>query len=268
MPLADFISAAQVATEIAMPSVDLAQAEAVYQNHRGLAFIDNLVEKVRCLDYACERLMTFSSDFDDANGEMLAAAMQSARSIVPEEIDRKRDRLLLEGLSLTFLAYYELANIVTLLRDWDIRPPEGSELEYAVCCRNVFLVHPRLQRALPPTFGGVSYARGKIAEFQIVLSSFTVPGTVPPELPQDDAARRAGRWENEKLVRSGRRVEKYTDAEVRRLDAYGVKNPSLSEATGELALLLMARALPRLESDCQRAVTECGYEPVRWSGED
>lgn len=169
---------------------------------------------------------------------------------------------------MTFFAYYELANVVTLLRDWGIKPTAGSQLEYAVRCRNVFLVHPRLQKALPPTLGGVSYAKGKIAEFDIVLSSFMVPGSVPPELPRDDKARRAGREDNEKLIRSKKRVEEYTESEVRSLDAYGVRSPSLAEATGELASQLTAQALPKIESDCLLAVREFGYEPMPWSGED
>lgn len=237
--------------------------------NKQLGFARDLVSRLRCLDAAFHRLTSLSAEVADSFERLAGEGHEGPGLInlskVSTDTFAEGERLITESEIETLYIFYELANVKALLAQWTISVRPDGEVAYIAQCRNIFLVHPRKDKATRSAgrqfgIGGVGIQR--IA--MIGLNGLPRAEIAARGYPVDGTACDDGFKSNEQLVRSGIKNEKFTPQQIELLEAYGLREPDLELALVELAQLLLDSVLPVFEKMTQRAVSQFGYSHLPW----
>lgn len=271
-PLNKFLDSARPRMKIAwkgaaQQKILPAQYEAFTLNAEERNFAEDVVTRTEGLSHAFDRLCELGVEHFEIS-ELMKRNQPSPQGINlslvnPSVLEREQkwDR---EVDIVTSFTHYEIKSVADMLKQWGIRV-NTLELQYLMKTRDRFLVHPHYggvmrlaRRSLAIPFDG-----GPVRASVIGLDSW-VPITRDHYLkllnmtpPIDDNKERLA---NEQILLSGKRNQELTQAEIVRLKAFGLRDPDLPKALGELGDILEKSALPKIEAAFQQAVTDFGFE--------
>jgi hypothetical protein len=266
-PLGAFLGAGVALLNIAGgEDIPPAAYAAFTRNSEERTFCTDLCDRVHRIAFAFDRLCELTEidntisrqrkeRFDDLGQYQLTAEMLQDGGRWDVETDL-----------LTFYIYYELKSVTDMLRQWDLEPTSGSELQYALKARDRFLAHAEFCRVSPRANRGKCIPRKGLTQCDIASlrqwDSVTQAEYLKKLNMSEPIDREAEVCRNNKIILSRERNEKLTEQEVIRIKAFGVRELYLEKAIGELAQLLDPGALSRIRSVCNDAITNFGFEPI------
>lgn len=218
-------------------------------------YVIDILDRVEMLAFAYSRLSALSGLYRDAEFQVDSTKRGTREEPltweVPDEIVWQRDCRALEGRVLVAFVYYELTSLThMLLKGLNVPMPRG-ELQYLVKARDKFLAHPvfggRVRNAhvaMSIPLVGLLHAHAiHTDEHDPVLRDYY--GNAFALKNAEDEARL--RDENERLILSDKRNDRFSAAEQQRLKAFGIREPNLGASLDEMATLLLVSALPEIE---------------------
>ncbi|HYX27333.1 MAG TPA: hypothetical protein VE863_02105, partial [Pyrinomonadaceae bacterium] len=230
-------------------------------------FAEDLVARVEQLSHAFVRLCELSNEHfviseEIRRGQPHPNAIDLSK-VSPSLLKRDQDWRA-EVEMITSFAHYELKSVVDMLKQWGVNV-DKPELLYIAKTRDRFLSHPQSGGVMrkPRRSISIPYDGGPVEGSIAGLNSW---GPISREQylqflnlapPIDEEGERRT---NEQLCLSHKRNEQFSEPEVVRLKAFGLREPNLTKALAELSDLLQTDALPKIDALYEQAVNVFGFE--------
>lgn len=240
-------------------------------NQRRLDFLQDLVSRVKVLAYCYDSICSLSNDWKNLQATIASLPPDSGQPnvrTVPKELADEEENWLVKLDAFISLIYYEVASLVRILEQLDVKVDSKSEVQYLVKIRNLFLSHVQLSSLMrgPNRGWSMPESGGFIERDVVALSSW---GSDDLRKLGEHALKigspewKEQRRKNEQLVLSGKQNEDLTESERLNLMAAGVRECRLELALKQLAELLESDVLPIIEKETTQAIDKFGFE--RWS---
>jgi hypothetical protein len=236
-------------------------------NKKRLDFLEDLIGRVAVLGFCYGGLCRLTNELWASEARVEALPSEPARGnvrIIPPELTAAQEARLLEADALTSLLYYEVATVVSMLREVGVVIDTTSEIQYMKKVRDRFLVHVGFSGIARGTGQGHNLPeRGFLRRNVVCLSSWhgeelRALGTraLQPGSPEWTAQRR----KNETLVLSRKQNKDFTESERIALMAAGVRECEPELALEQLAAVAQRELLPVIQAETKKAIEEFGWE--------
>ena len=229
-------------------------------------FCADLCDRVHRIAFAFDRLCELTDVHNEATEERKRRIDEGGAFQLSAEMLQADGRWHVETDLLTFYVYYELKSVADMLEQWNIVPGSPSELEYALKARDRFLAHPEFCRVAPranrmkslPEKGFTCCDIASLRQWDSVTQTeYLAKLNMSEPIDREAETRR-----NSEMILSQKRNEKLSEQDVVRIKAFGVREPDLEGAIGELAVLLNSGTLPKIASVCAEAISRFGFEQI------
>lgn len=266
-PLAEFVRKGSALLNIVGgEQVAAAAYSAFTRNSEERTFCTDLCDRVHRIAFAFDRLCELTDLDNERAAQRRQVLNEQDRYELTEEMLQSSGRWDVETDLLTFYIYYELKSVIDMIRQWNIEPTNGSDLEYALKARDRFLAHPEFCRVSPHSNRGKVIPQKGMTQCEIASlrqwDSITQTEYLRTLRMSEPIDREAEVCRNNTIISGRRRNERLTQEEVMRIKAFGVREPNLERAVAELAMILESGALPRIKEVCDCAINDFGFEPI------
>ena len=266
-PLVGFLESSARLLDIAGGENIRAEDYAAFtRNSEERNFCTDLCDRINRIAFAFDRLCELTDVHNEAAKERKRRIDEGGAFQLSAEMLKEDGRWHVETDLLTFYVYYELKSVADMLEQWDSVPGSASKLEYALKARDRFLAHPEFCRVAPRANRQKSLPEKGFTRCDIVSlrqwDSVTQTEYLAKLNMSEPIDREAEVRRNSEMILSQQRNEKLSEQDVVRIKAFGVREPDLKGAIGELAVLLNSGALPKITSVCAEAISRVGFEQV------
>jgi len=272
-PLRQFVVEADRVLDLARAAGTIPDQQLVsfMESQRRLGFLRDLVGRARVLAHCYESLWALADrcrEFQRRLRDLQPDHPGSNVRTVPQAWIEEEEHWLEEVDALTSLVYYEVASMISMLRQLGIGFGGYQEVKFLVKIRDRFLSHVQVAGVRKGQGAGWSLPEvGYLHRDVVALNSWSAedlralgPHAVAIGSPEWQAQRAI----NERLVLSGKRNEDFSPQELAGLKAAGVRECDLELVQQQLASLLSSALMPLLNAEAERAISEFGFE--RWPG--